>query len=87
MLFQKAESEEEEFRNLDFVVEPSIVDSRRETQRVLKFLAVSGSFALLGIDPAFAISQLPNGMQSFVASLGDLGDISSGFASVRESSF
>ncbi|KFK22022.1 hypothetical protein AALP_AAs61778U000100 [Arabis alpina] len=77
---EKAEFEEE-FRNLDFVVEPSIVNMRRETQRVLKFLAVSGSFALLGTDPAFAVSQIPNGMQSFVTSLGDLGDISSGFAS------
>lgn len=83
MNFQKAESDEE-CRNLDFVVKPS----RREThQRVVKFLALSGSsLALLGTEPAFAaVSQIPNGMmQTFVSSLGDLGDISSGFASVRK---
>jgi len=51
------------------------------------FLAVSGSVALLGTDPAFAASSIPNVTQSLVTSFGDLGDISSGFASVRESSF
>ncbi|CAA7053804.1 unnamed protein product [Microthlaspi erraticum] len=79
--FKKAESEEEECRSLEFVVKPS----RREThQRALKFLALSGSsLALLGSDQAFAaVTQIPNGMmQTFVTSLGDLGDISSGFAS------
>jgi putative Ca2+/H+ antiporter (TMEM165/GDT1 family) len=45
------------------------------------FLAVSGSVALLGTDPAFAASSIPNVTQSLVTSFGDLGDISSGFAS------
>ncbi|KAL1213911.1 Protein PAM71 [Cardamine amara subsp. amara] len=77
---QRDESEEK-YRNLHILVEPSIVHSRRETQRVLKFLALSSSVALLGNDPAFAVSQIPNVTQSLVSSLGDLGDISSGFAS------
>ncbi|KAG7584671.1 Gdt1 family [Arabidopsis thaliana x Arabidopsis arenosa] len=77
---EKAESEEN-IRNLDVLVESSVAHSRRETQRVLKFLAVSGSVALLGNDPAFAASSIANGTQSLVTSLGDLGDISSGFAS------
>lgn len=84
--FQKFESEEND-RNLDIVVKPSIAHSRRETQRVLKFLAASSSVALLSTDPAFAVSTIPSVTQSLVSSLGDLGDISSGFASVRESSF
>ncbi|AAF24562.1 F22C12.9 [Arabidopsis thaliana] len=83
---EKAESEEHD-RNLDVLVESSIAHSRREIQRVLMFLAVSGSVALLGTDPAFAASSIPNVTQSLVTSFGDLGDISSGFASVRESSF
>ncbi|EOA34337.1 hypothetical protein CARUB_v10021857mg [Capsella rubella] len=78
---EKADSDEEKDRNLDGSVELSIAHSRRETQRVLKFLAVSGSVALLGNDPAFAASSIANGTQSIVTSLGDLGDISSGFAS------
>lgn len=86
LIFQKADSEEKD-RNLDILVEPSIVHSRRGTHRALKFLAVSGSVALLSNDPAFAASLIANGTQSLVTSLGDLGDISSGFASVRESSF
>ncbi|KAF3566379.1 hypothetical protein DY000_02012455, partial [Brassica cretica] len=73
-LDEKSESEEKE-RNLDLLGEPSVA---HPTQRVLKLLAVSGSVALLGTDPAFAVSLIP---QSFVTSLGDLGDISSGFAS------
>lgn len=86
LIFQKAESEEN-IRNLDLLVDSSVAHSRRETLRLLKFLAVSGSVALLGNDPAFAASSIANGTQSLVSSLGDLGDISSGFASVRESSF
>ncbi|CAH2048294.1 unnamed protein product [Thlaspi arvense] len=78
--FKKSESVEKD-RSVDFLVEPSIAHSRGEAQRVFKFLAVSGSLALLGTDPAFAVSQIPSGMQSFVTSLGDVGDISSGFAS------
>lgn len=77
---EKAESEEHD-RNLDVLVESSIAHSRREIQRVLMFLAVSGSVALLGTDPAFAASSIPNVTQSLVTSFGDLGDISSGFAS------
>ncbi|KAG2302789.1 hypothetical protein Bca52824_031440 [Brassica carinata] len=70
-LDEKSESEEKD-RNLDLLGEPSVA---HPTQRVLKLLAVSGSVALLGTDPAFAVSLIP---QSFVTSLGDLGDISSG---------
>lgn len=66
------EKSEEKDRNLDVLVGTSIAHS---TQRVLKLLTVSAPLALLGTDPAFAVTQLP---QSFVASLGDLGDISSG---------
>ncbi|CAH8255891.1 unnamed protein product [Arabidopsis lyrata] len=77
---EKAESEEN-IRNLDLLVDSSVAHSRRETLRLLKFLAVSGSVALLGNDPAFAASSIANGTQSLVSSLGDLGDISSGFAS------
>ncbi|XP_010473668.1 PREDICTED: GDT1-like protein 1, chloroplastic isoform X2 [Camelina sativa] len=77
---EKADSEEND-RNLDVLVERRIAHSRSEAQRVLKFLAVSGSVALLGNDPAFAASSIANGTQSLVTSLGDLGDISSGFAS------
>ncbi|KAJ0265684.1 Protein PAM71 [Hirschfeldia incana] len=74
-LDERSESEEKD-RNLDVVLVGTSI--AHPTQRVLKLLAVSAPLALLGADPAFAVSQIP---QSFVASLGDLGDISSGFAS------
>ncbi|KAG2306835.1 hypothetical protein Bca52824_026583 [Brassica carinata] len=72
--FEKSESEEKD-RTLGVFFEPSIAHL---TQKVLKLLAVSAPLTLLGTDPAFAVSQIP---QSFVTSLGDFGDISSGFAS------
>lgn len=49
---------------------------------IMKFLLVFGFLTLQGSQPALAVSDITSGLQS-IPYLGDLGDISTGFASVR----
>ena len=50
---------------------------------VLKFIVLSGLLTFQGSQPAVALSDIASGLQS-IPSVGDLGDISTGFASVRK---
>ncbi|XP_010533615.1 PREDICTED: GDT1-like protein 1, chloroplastic [Tarenaya hassleriana] len=73
---------ENDLRNRPSMIIPSIThDLRRDAQRVLKFMPLFGLLAFQGTGPAFAVSETSGGLQSVISSLGDLGDISTGFAS------
>jgi hypothetical protein len=50
---------------------------------IMKFLLMFGFLTLQGSQPAVAVSDIASGLQS-IPYLGDLGDISTGFASVRK---
>ena len=50
---------------------------------IMKFLLMFGFLTLQGSQPAVAASDIASGLQS-IPFLGDLGDISTGFASVRK---
>jgi hypothetical protein len=59
-----------------------IVASNDSFGGIMKFLLAFGFLTLQGSQPALAVSDIASGLQS-IPYLGDLGDISTGFASVR----
>ena len=52
-------------------------------KNVLKFMVLFGLLTFQGSQPAVALSDIASGLQS-IPYVGDLGDISTGFASVRK---
>lgn len=52
---------------------------------IMKFLLMLGLLTLQGSQPAVAVSDVASGLQS-IPYLGEVGDISTGFASVRKTS-
>lgn len=61
----------------------SLTSSKASFSNLLKFSTLFGFLALQGSEPAIASSDIASGLQS-LPFLGDLGDISTGFASVRK---
>ena len=60
-----------------------ILSSNDSFGGIMKFLLVFGFLTLQGSQPALAVSDIASGLPS-IPYLGDLGDISTGFASVRK---
>lgn len=67
----------------EYHIAPHILASDHSVAGTMKFLLMFGLLTLQGSQPAVALSDIASGLQS-VPYLGDLGDISTGFASVRK---